>query len=59
MIRSAKNEWFKRKAEGAERERFGGKYVWQCIRDMQRGERGRRPTRVVKVDDEEGRPCVL
>ena len=30
----------------------------QCIRDMQRGERGRRPMRVVQVDGEEGRPCV-
>ena len=46
------------KAEGAERERFGGKHVWKCIRDMLHGERGRRPMRVVQVDDEEGRPCV-
>ena len=30
----------------------------QCIRDMQHGERGRRPMRVVQVDDEESRPCV-
>lgn len=54
-VRKAKDEWFRRKAQEAERERFGGKEVWQCIRDLQRGRRGRMPTRVVAVDDEEGR----
>ena len=37
---------------------FGGKDVWQCIRDLQRGRRGRMPTRVVTVDDEDSRTCT-
>ena len=49
-IRNAKNSWFQGKAEGAERERFGRKKVWKCIRDMQRGCRG--PSRVVSIEDE-------
>ena len=56
-VRRAKNEWFKRKAQEVERERLGGRKVWQCIRDMQCGQRGRLPTRVVKINDEDGRPC--
>ena len=36
---TAKNAWFQSKAEEAQKERFGGKKVWQCIRDMQRGRR--------------------
>ena len=56
-MRKAKDDWFRKKAQEAERERFGGKEVWQCIRDLQRGWRGRMPTRVVAVDGEEGRPC--
>ena len=38
--RAAKNAWFQGKAEEAQKERFGGKKVWQCIKDMQRGRRG-------------------
>ena len=34
-VRKAKNAWFLEKAEEVERERFGGKKVWKCIRDMQ------------------------
>ena len=57
-IRKAKNEWFRRKAEEAEKKRFGGKEVWQCIRDLQRGHWGRMPMKVVTVEGEDGRPCV-
>ena len=51
-IRAAKNTWFQSKAEEAERERFGGKRVWKCIRDMQHGHRGLMPSRVVTIVDE-------
>ena len=57
-MRKAKNEWFMRKAKEAENARFGGKEVWKCIRDSQRGRMGRRAARVVCVEDEEGNPCV-
>lgn len=30
----AKNKWFQAKAEEAEKELFGGKKLWQCIRSM-------------------------
>ena len=42
----------------AERKCFGGKRVWQCIRDLQRERRGRMAVKVVNVDDEDGKPCV-
>ena len=42
-IREAKNSWFRAKAQEAEGERFRGKKVWKCIRDMQFGRRGRVP----------------
>ena len=51
-IRRAKNEWFKAKAEEVEQERFGGKKVWQSIRDMQRGWRGLLPSVSVTINDE-------
>ena len=57
-VRRAKNAWFLEKAEEVERGRFGGKMVWKCIRDMQRGRRGLLPTRVVTIHDAEGVPCV-
>ena len=57
-VRAAKNAWFQGKAEEAQRERFGGKKVWQCIRDMQRGRRGLVPTRSATVRDEGGQPCT-
>ena len=52
-----KNTWFQSKAEEAEREHFGGKRVWKCIRDMQHGCRGLMPSRVVTIVDENGEPC--
>ena len=58
MIRRIKNEWFRKKAEVAQKECFGDKKVWQCVKDLQCGRRGRKPTRVVTVDDENGRLCV-
>ncbi len=57
-IRKAKNRWFVRKAKDAECTRFGGKEVWKCIRDLQRGWMGRRAARVVYMEDEEGNPCI-
>ena len=57
-VRSAKNAWFLEKAKEVERERFGGKKVWRCIRDMQRGRRGLLPSRVVTIHDVNGVPCV-
>lgn len=56
-VRNTKNRWFQEKAEEAERERFGGKKVWKCIRDMQRGRRGLRPSREVNIHNEDGEPC--
>ena len=57
-VRTAKNEWFLAKAEEVEREKFGGKRVWRCIRDMQRGRRGLIPSRIVAIHDAEGIPCT-
>ena len=36
-ITEVKNEWFQDKAKEANHGRFGGKKVWQCIRDIQCG----------------------
>ena len=55
-IRRAKDQWFRAKAEEAERARFGGK-VWRCIRDLQRGRRGLRPSVNVTINDEYENPC--
>ena len=44
--------------DSREKGRFAGKEVWQCIRDLQHGRRGRMPTRVVAVDNEDGRLCT-
>lgn len=57
-VRNAKNAWFLEKAEEVERERFGGKHVWRCIRAMQRNRRGLLPSRVVTIHDADGVPCV-
>ena len=57
-IRKAKNDWFETKTEEAERQQFGGKKVWQCIRDMQRGRRGLLPSVSVTISDEDGNPCT-
>ena len=40
QVRSAKDAWFQRKAAEAEIGRHGGRLVWRCIRDIQRGRRG-------------------
>ena len=53
MVREMKNKWFTNKAEEAQTTRFGGKKVWQCIRDMHYGRRGLVPSRQLAVDDEE------
>ena len=57
-MRAAKNTWFQNKAKEAQKVRFGGKKVWLCIRDMQRGRRGLVPTRTAMVRDEDGTPCT-
>ena len=57
-VREAKNRWFQKKAAAAEEGQFGGKQVWNCIRDMQHGRRGRVPSRVVTIHDENDIPCV-
>lgn len=56
--RAAKNSWFQRKAEEAPSVRFGGKKVWQCIRDMQRAHRGLVPTRSTVVRNNDGTLCA-
>ena len=56
-IRAAKNRWFQEKAEEAEKERFKGKKVWKCIRDMQHGHRGLLPSRAVVIHDENDELC--
>jgi len=38
--RRAKNSWFQKKAQEAQDGKSGGKVVWRCIRDIQRGRRG-------------------
>ena len=57
-MKSAKNTWFQKKAEEIEKDRFGGKQVWRCIRDMQCGRRGLLPLKIVTICDEEGAPCL-
>ena len=57
-VREAKNRWFQKKAAAVEEGQFGGKQVWNCIRDMQHGRRGRVPSRVVTIHDENDIPCV-
>ena len=57
-VRVAKDAWFQRKASEAERGRNGGKVVWQCIRDIQRGRRGLVPVRSAVVQDENGNSCT-
>ena len=57
-VRVAKDAWFQRKASEAERGRNGGKVVWKCIRDIQRGRRGLVPVRSAVVQDENGNSCT-
>ena len=49
--------WFQNKADVVEQDKFGGKQVWNCIRDMQRGRRGRVPSRVITIHDENDILC--
>ena len=53
-MRRAKEKWFKRRAEEAERERFDEKRFWQNIRELQCARQGRVPARVVTIQDEAG-----
>ena len=57
-MRTAKDAWFQCKALEAERGRNGGKLVWHCIRDIQRGRRGLVPVRAAVVKDEDGNACT-
>jgi len=57
-VKETKNRWFQEKAATVEQGQFGGKLVWNCIRDMQRGRRGRVPSRVITIHDENNVPCV-
>ena len=57
-VRAAKNTWFQNKVKEAQKVRFWGKKVRQCIRDMQKGRRGLVPTRIAMVRDEDGTPCT-
>ena len=57
-VRNAKDAWFRSKADVAQQRRFGGKEVWQSIRDMQRACRGLIPQRAGIIKDEEGQPCT-
>ena len=45
------------KAMEAERGKNGGKVVWKCIRDIQRGRRGLVPVTTAVVKDEDGNTC--
>ena len=58
LMRKAKNDWFLHKALEAEKGRHGGKLVWHCIRDIQRGRRGLVPARTAVAKDEEGNVCT-
>ena len=57
MTREAKNRWFQQKAAEAQKGRNGGKVVWRCIRDIQRGRRGLIPLKTTQVNDEDGNIC--
>ncbi len=58
-VRVAKNEWFRARADEAQRGRFSGKRAWQCIRELQHGrKRGMIPTRCTTIRDEAGTPLT-
>ena len=57
-IRTAKDDWFQQNVLGAEKGRNGGKLVWKCIHDIQRGRRGLVPMRTAVVGDESGDVCT-
>ena len=56
-VRAAKNSWFQAMADEAQKGRFGGKEVWRCIRALQAGRRGLRPTRCTSIRNDEGNIC--
>ena len=56
-IRQAKSAWFQANADEAQTQRFGGKVMWKCFRDMQRACRGLLPSKVITISDESGEPC--
>ena len=56
--KAAKDAWFQQKASEAERGRNGGKVVWRCIRDVQRGRRGLVPVRSAVVQNKSGNSCT-
>ena len=58
-MRVMKDSWFQCKAVKADRGRHGGKIVWCCIRDIQRGRRGLVPVKTTMVRDEDGNECTL
>ena len=43
----AKNRWFQEKAASVEESQLGGKQVWNCVWDMQRGRKGQVSSRVM------------
>ena len=55
--RGAKNQWFVMTAKEAKEGRNGGKVVWKCIRDIQRGRKGLVPVNCTRLLDEEGKEC--
>ena len=57
VTREAKDEWFLQRAEEAQAGRHGGKVIWRCIRDIQRGRQGLVPLKCVSVRDEKGKDC--
>ena len=57
MTREAKDEWFLKKAKGAQAGSYGGKVIWRCIRDIQRGREWLVPIKCVSVHDEKGKDC--
>ena len=57
-VRAAKDAWFQRKVLEAERGKNGGKLVWCCIRDIQRGRRGLVPVKTEVGKDEDGNTCT-
>ena len=55
-VRNAKDTWFERKEDKAQKSKFGGKKVWRYICDMQRACRRLVPQRTGNIKDEEGHP---
>ena len=56
-LRKIKEDWFKSKAELAEKGRFNGRLTWQCIKDLQHGRSGPRKIVAGIIEDEQGNRC--